>query len=465
MTPRVIRANRGHSAWRQKLAPQPDSGSPGMRPMDHMARSTPRSRGGPNFPVAAPFRQNGGRQQRQWRDNLNVNQDSPMQLSPIQRAWLQRNLGVNSSRGLSRYIRQAGGVDPFEQMLAGMPGWGRASAGLGRGRGGPPQGQPGQGQGQGGQGPGPIHGMVGGSVPFPGQPGGQGQFGSSQQPGQIQGHVGGTLPMGPQPGLQGKPPETPPVQPMFPDQAARYGVGQPQQPQANPAVSPQGDIAPQQTPRSGQAQRAVSPQGQNGAMTPQDIGQQLATEPVALATAMAYKGATNRDEQKKQDKERFAKYGFDLDPEVEEGMRALTDEYIKALIELGYSEADAAAYVNIQKERLAQNMGIEQGRTDEEAAEAGVLGGGVHQQMQQDLTTDYGRQFEDLALSAAQQERGFVDQRAALLEALRNGRIDLSFLGAANAFEMGATTPFSGMRTGGRQRPRSRRRSERERRG
>lgn len=452
MTPRVLRPNRGQSVWRQRLAPQPDSGVAGGRPMDYLARHSPRSLAGPNFPVPAPFRQGGqggqtlhgqvnGQQSpmgggggglaRDFRDRLNPNGDQPVQLTPIQRAWLQKNLGVQGRHGLSQYIRGAGGVDPFMQMLQAMPGWGRASAGMGPG-GHQPQGQ----QPHNGQ---TVHGSVNGQ--------------QSPVPGQV-------VPGGHQP---------PPVQnQMFPEQAAQYApqseqhapTSQSQQQQPTNSATPRRQ-AQSPTP----SESAPLEHGMQPPRTPQEHGLRLASDPHYLASTMAYRGATDPKEREKQDHERFARHGLPLTPEVVAGMGTLTDQYIQALIAQGYSEADAAAYVNIQKERLAQNFSIEQSRTDEQAAESGILGSGVQQQMQTDLSTDYGRQFQDLALQAAQQDRQFADQRAALLEALRSGRLQLTLQQAQQLFgDAAGGNPFTGLNTAPRHtRHRSRRRSERER--
>lgn len=441
---RSSRQNPGWSSLRQRLAPQPDRGlGQGVRPQDHLRRAGGRVGG-----ALGTYDQ--------MLDNMNPNQDKPLPggLNDAQVRWMKKNLlgrqgpvtgreGARFQNQISQRINNAGGQQAFGQMLGAMPGYGRQAGGPGAAM--PNRFRPGQQQAPGAR---------------PGMP--QPQTPPVQRPDQP---VWGG-------GAQRPQPAWPPSEPrkMFPQQAEMYarqdgatgpGAGAPSAP--SPQVgSPMGNRMAQQAQGQSQGQAQGRQSGSQARQTPQQRGQDLATNPASRAVARAYGGETDPERQKAHDRQRFGKRGIPLTPEVEEGMRQLTDQYIQTMIEIGYSEADAAAQVDLAKERLANDFSNDQQSANDQMADAGLFNSGIRQSAQDDITQDYGRGFQDLGLAAAQQQRAFADARAQALEAMRQGRQELAMMGTRQAVESAASgNNYSGLSTGRRGKKGSRRRGNR----
>lgn len=456
-----FRRNPGHSPLRQQLAPQPDARGAGPaslragqgRPLDRY-----RQAGGQPGQAAGALKPGYG----SFLDQMNPNKDSPLPggLNDKQVMWLKQHLlgrtgavtgreGAKFQGQIGNYIKQSGGMNPFMQMLGGMPGWGRKAAAPGVQRANtfdPTQGR----QGRPGRGQGPFQGPNVGPIK-------NGPLGTNQPPPMTQPGYG---PRTSQPPGRPQPPNARTMQQatgqMFPQQAQQFGGQQQFQSSVQGGgggtgqPSPSSPVPPSTQGRGGQpagAPQQVRPR----ASSPQETGQALARDPAVRASAIAYRGETDPERQKAQDREFFGKRGVPLTPEVEEGMRALTDEFIQTMIQIGYNEADAAAYVNMTKERLASDHGQDVSDINEAAANNGQFSSGLRLQQQADTSKQYGRSYQDLAMQSAQQQRAIADAKASSIEALRQGRQELAMNATRQAVgEAAAGNNYTGLRTGRR---------------
>lgn len=423
------RRNAGQDSLRQRMAPQPDSGRGmfgwGNRTPQQVMRQQGARMGVPNHP-AGPV--GNAANYTDFLDRLNPGVDAPIDgLSPQMVKWMKRNLlgrdGKVSGRAggrfrnqLNSYIGDAGGTQPFMQMLGAMPGYGKRMApfaGNGSGRPRREARQANAGPGQQPQQPQPIQ--------QPQQQSPWNQWGPAGNQGQIPQH--------PQQQQQQQP-NTAKGQ-AFQEQQQQGGLMFPRQAQQ----MGMGPVGGQQQPQGGQQQGGGGMGQMNGGGHQQQGGggkgaaqkaQELVSDPGNMALAQHYGGNTDPKAQRAQDRKFFAERGIPLTPELEEGMRLLSDEYLRTMIALGYREADAAAMLALEKERLASKYGDARAAADRSAAARGMFNSGTRLAEQEDVREGFGRAYQDLGLQHMAELRDIANAKAEAAQALQHGKQELA---------------------------------------
>jgi len=195
---------------------------------------------------------------------------------------------------------------------------------------------------------------------------------------------------------------------------------------------------------SGGAQAAGASQGVAGAnpaatyqVTPYSGA---AAQQAAVATPYASAGSGVDAQAQSLASQLAQQSGVPLTGAYEAGQRTLEDALASQLASLGVAQDQIPAMVELYKQRYATNQAQDVRSANESLAGRGVFDSGLTGQTYGLIGTDYDRQRQDLATSAASEYSSLASQQAEAWQDYQQGLMDLLLQIAASQAESGSMT-------------------------